>query len=173
MIYMKLAGAILVILSSSLLGISYSEDLKRRIMLFQEFRNLLCIVRSGIEYSCQLLVEIMEDAGRHVEGKAGELAGEVASLLLMEEKIDFYEAWEKAVKDTYEQTAVQSELSLFLEPGKVMGLMDARLRISGIDAAIELLDQKIKNEQAAMPEKCYRRKSLGFLFGLFVTIIFL
>lgn len=173
MIYVKLTGAILVILSSSLLGITYGEDLKRRIMLFQEFRNLLCIVRSGIEYSCQLIVEIMEDAKGHVEGKAGELAGEVASLLLMEEKIDFYEAWEKAVRDTYEQTAVKSELSLFLEPGRVMGLMDAKLRISGIDAAIGLLDQKIKNEQAAMPEKCYRRKSLGFLFGLFVTIIFL
>lgn len=173
MIYIKLTGAILVILASSLLGISFGEDLKRKIMLLQDFRNLLCIVRSGIEYNCQLIVEILEDAEGLVDGKAGELAGKAASLLLREEKIDFYEAWKTAVNETYEHTAVKSETSLFLEPGKVMGLMDAKLRISGIDAAISLLDQKIKNEQAAMPEKCYRRKSLGFLFGLFVTIIFL
>lgn len=173
MIHIKLIGAVLIIISSSLLGICYSEELKNKMTLLQDFRNLLCVVRSGIEYNRQMMIEILEDAAKLSDEKAAELAGRVSDALLQEEKTEFYEAWEKAVVETYSVTAAKSEIPLFLEPGKVMGLMDAKLRISGIDATVELLDQKIRNEQAELPEKCYRRKSLGFIFGLFVTIIFL
>lgn len=173
MTYLKLAGAALVIISSSMLGICFSEDVKNRIVLLQEFRNLLCIIRSGIEYNRQLLPDILEDAAGLVEGEAALLAQTVAGLLMDEERIRFYEAWKIAVEEVYAGSVWEKEPDLFYEAGKVMGYMDVKLRITGIDACLKAVDEKLVKERAMSADKCRLRRNLGFLTGLFITIVFI
>lgn len=173
MTYLKLAGAALVIISSSLLGICFGEDVKKRIVLLQEFRNLLCIVRSGIEYNRQLLPDLLEDAAALVEGEASILARTASELLMGDEKIRFYEAWKIAVEEAYAGSVWEKEPDLFYEAGKVMGFMDVKLRISGIDATLATIDEKLQKERSMSGEKCRLRRNLGFLMGLFITIVFI
>jgi stage III sporulation protein AB len=170
---LRLVGAVLVLLSSSLLGIVFSEEAKKKITLLCDFRSLLCIIRSGMEYNRQMLPQILSDAVYVTSKEASAFAGYVADGLMMEEKTDFYAVWEEAVEHIYGKSVIREETELLKEAGKIMGLMDLKLRISGIDSAVIRLDDKIRDEQAALPEKCRMRRNLGMIFGVFLIIVFL
>lgn len=171
MTYIKFIGGILVIISSSLLGISFCNDVRKRIELMMEFKNLLYIVRSGMEYNRFVLPEIFEGSAGMVKGEASRLAELTADGLMQDEKREFFEVWTDSVAEVYGKTSVGKDLDMFYEAGRVMGILDMKLRISGIDSCIDALEDKIRSEQSEMPEKCRIRRNLGLLSGLFITIV--
>lgn len=171
MMHIKFIGGILVLLSSSLLGMSFSNDVRKRIELMLEFKNLLYIVRSGMEYNRFVLPEIFEGSSGIVKGEASRLARLTADGLMQDEKREFFEIWTDVVAEVYGKTSVGKDLDIFLEAGRVMGILDMKLRISGIDSCIDTLEEKIRSEQVQMPEKCRIRRNLGLLSGLFIIIV--
>lgn len=172
MIYLKLLGAILVMISSSLMGVLLSEELQKKIIYYQDFRNLLLYIRSGIEYHRKIIPEILLDASDAMNNLAGQFAKNVGEKLL-EGNERFEDLWKQEILNIYGNSEVKKVLNLFIEPGKSLGEMDSKLRIRGIDSGILMLEQQIQQEQLQLLEKCRQKRTLGVLFGLFITIIFI
>lgn len=156
--------------SSSLMGVIWGEELQKKIVHFQDFRNLLLYIRSGIEYQKKILPEILLEASNSLHNLAGSFAGNIGRELL-EGNESFEKLWTREILKVYQKSEAKKELHLLIEPGKFLGQLDSKMRIRGIDAAILMLEQQIQNEQQQLIEQRRQKRTLGVLLGLFITII--
>ncbi len=171
MITLKMTGAFLIIFSSAMLGICYAEELKKRIAALMEFRDILCIIKSGMTYSRKMLLDIFEETAQGSNGAAKKFCEIMCREIKENEKKDFYVIWKNAVSEAYKNIVTQEDIELMIKPGKLMAAMDVGLSISKLEECIQFVDKNIQALSQSMPQQYRIRRNMGLFAGLIITII--
>ena len=163
---LKLFGILAIIVSTSLIGVSMSDKLKKRVKELNLINYMLDEISVLIRYKAITVYEIVESLKQNqMYNDLGFITGFECDI-----KTPFYTAWDKSVSN------MQSELTpydkkLLKSFGNSLGTSD----ISGQLSSIEVFKSdfsKLEKEAAALYEKKSKLyRSLGLLGGMFVSIM--
>lgn len=171
---LKLLAAIMVVVSSTVLGFSLSREFSRRTAQLRELQVLMQMFENEIRFLSSVLVNAFEKLCKSSKSEIKIFFLETIINLESHEGYGAKEAWEKAVKDNIKYTSLNDEdREILLEFGNILGSTDKEGQINNIRHLISRL--KIQENKA---EELRRRnesmyKKLGLLGGLAIVIVLL
>lgn len=171
---MKIAGSVLVITATTLLGMGKVAELKNRYVQMEYLRQLFCQIQSEIRYARTPLGEIFLSIG----GQAGEpyRTWLIEMSREMERKTGdtFSVIWAKGVKSCLTGCGLPGEEILRLaEFGSHFGSADAQLQIKTIEHYLAQLSLSMSelNKELGTKAKLYR--CLGIMGGMLIAVMLL
>lgn len=170
--FFKLAGCLIVLLSSGFLGYILSTDCKKRPQQLRELQALLQIFENRISYLSDVIIDAFERLYSSSESEAGVFFACTAGKLKTDRSINAASAWEASVKENIKKTALNREdEEILISFGKFLGGSDLEGQVKNIRLAINQLkmqEQKAE-ESRSRNEGMYR--SLGILGGIAVVLV--
>ncbi len=168
----KIIGGVLVVTSSSLLGIYFSKLGGFQISNLTEMKKALTILKSEIEFMNVPLPEAFLHISSRVSEPLNGMFADMSARLSEKTGQGAAAIWEAAVNGCAKAAFFDDEdLQCFYSLGKTLGYLDKRMQLNSIDIAIAYIDDKC----AALAEKHARTSrmysSLGVLCGLMIVII--
>lgn len=170
--WMKMAGALMVVGASTLIGLFYSGKAQARLEDLQEFKKALVILKGEIRFALAPFGEAAASAAMRTRQPVSQIFRRVCDLLAEDSGAALGGLWQKAVQEAKADSYFTAEdLQAMASFGKNLGLMDRELQGQAIDLLIDYIDQSAAHiaENGERQSKMYR--SLGFLSGLLITII--
>ena len=172
--WVKMLGAVLVVLGCSGLGAEAVRQRKESRYLLETLKRMVSQLKGEILYSNLTLPAAFFRAGQRGGGAAGEFFTAVAKRMEETSGVSFEEVWktetEQFLKNCSLGEAEQEQLRSF---GSCLGYLDRDMQERTMMFYMEELEQEIKDLKEAEPEKCRLFLGLGILGGLFLTVILL
>ncbi|NLL73701.1 MAG: stage III sporulation protein AB [Clostridiales bacterium] len=170
----KVVGCILIILSSTLMGFYYSNQLKCRIEDLREVRKLIVLLRGDIRYSNTPLPEAISSIARRHEGSFKSFFTKVSEKLGEFGGSTFAQIWKEAVEEELLETCLsKQDKSQLIQFGENLGYLDKEMQMNTLNLFILQVEEEIKELTKTAKEKVYLYNSLGIMTGIFITIILL
>lgn len=170
--YLKLIGACLVILSSTAMGLYFSNVTKGRLVDLKALKKNMFILRGDIRYGNTPLPEALETLAERNKDNFKEFFHEIAKELRSLSGETFASVWDKGVrkflKNSYINAVDREQLSKL---GESLGYLDKDMQIKVIDLYIEQLETELEEATHTIKEKTRLYNMLGVLFGIFITIV--
>lgn len=167
----KLAGAIMVLMSGILSGHYYVERIRFRISDLKEIQKILILMQGKIDYLETTIIEISKEFAEK-DGTFKEFFVYMHDNMVSGDKRPFYDIWENAVDECLLYSHLNNEDKSWL---KKMGgmLSDSRLnsQLSALSLNIDILDRKIidlQKESSSRIKLCY---SLGIALSFMIIIV--
>lgn len=169
----KLLGAIFIVVATTFFGFEAAKRLSKRPKHIKLFQNSLETLEAEIMYghtplgdaAIKIANQIPEPIASHYRN---------FSNYLKQEEITVMTAWEQALKDIWETTALkQSEYEILLQFGTNLGKHDRESQQKQIMLTMTHLERE--EEDARDIQKKYEKmmQSLGVLSGLLIVILLL
>lgn len=172
MIFFKILGCILVITSSTGIGMYFSSELKNRIADLKDLRKLMFLLRGDIRYANTPLPEAVQALSIRHDGKYKKFLSEIADKLHELGGISFCSIWKQAITDELNNTSLsKKDLSGLGQLGENLGYLDKDMQINTLDLYISQIEEEIKELSRNVKEKSYLYNSLGVMGGIFITLI--
>ncbi|MDR2939688.1 MAG: stage III sporulation protein AB [Clostridiales bacterium] len=171
---LKFVGFLLVLASTTLIGIYLGSKESFRAMDLKEFKKALIILKSEIEYLNSPLLEAMQNISVKVEPPVSQVFMGMSKKMFCSESGDIYTFWQDAVLGNTKKTYLKKEdIGLILDFGKCLGHLDKNLQVNNIRFTIEQIEERVAvlNIESAKSKKMYN--SMGILSGLLICIIFI
>lgn len=168
----KIIGALLVICSTSTIGIYFSKLDKYRIEDLEELQKAFTILKNQISFSFMPLPEAFQQISFRVKGEIAEILKETADLLEKKEGESAEQIWNIVWEKNKEKTYFSKEdMDMLFSFGKAVGYLDRQQQISNIEIAVSYIEQtqQYLEKRAGKNSKIYR--SMGILSGLLVAIV--
>lgn len=171
---LKLAGALMIIVSAGGIGISCSVDVKRYCMELRLLKQMLYMLRGEIKYTKTPLEEaflaisvrmpepfslFLKRTAEEMENLDGRTFGE-----LWRDQIQKGLAGTKLKREDREQLGVL---------GEILGYLDLEMQLSSIELYLEQLEIRIRDAQESLTGKQKLYQSLGVAGGIFLVILLL
>jgi len=171
---LKIAGAVLVLISSALLGLYFAGLDSFRISDLNEWKKALLILRSQIAYAAIPLPEAMNLAAERVNAPVSYPLSVFARRLSDRDSADTYSVWTNTLQENKSGSHLKQEDWEWLNNfGKTLGFLDKSMQLNSIDLAISYIDDKTE-QLAGQSEKNKKMfGSLGILCGMLTVIILL
>lgn len=151
----KLSLCIIVILSSTLVGFSYSSMLTKRKSVLEAFILELKKCSTQIRYSSKSLSSVFED--------------NFMNYSFCDNK-PFESQW-KDMLEKYHKILNSDDLNVLQEFSKTLGTSDVSGELTNIDMYIEMLKLRVKDAELNISLKGKLYKTLGLSFGLSIAIL--
>lgn len=168
----KIVGSLIVLISSTLLGYTYSKRCSTRPRELRTLQGLLQIFENEISYLSNVLTEAFTKIYRYDDSRVSLFFKDTVEILKSNKGLNAQEAWTKAVKDNIGNTSLNSEdQEIIISFGKMLGSSDVEGQIKNIRLTLnqlKLQEQKAE-ELRGKNEAMYR--NLGILGGLAIIII--
>ncbi len=170
---MKIIGAILVFISSSLLGLQNALKIKFHINDLKKICMALNILESEIEFGALTLYE----AAKNISGNSNSFVHEIFSQIAkqLEKKSNCAKnIWIDSINSVSQNIYIDSDDILTLNSfANVISNIDRQLQLKSLQTIIYQLEKKI-----ALLETKYQNEkklycNLGILFGILIVIIFI
>lgn len=170
----KIVGAILVIFSSSAMGLYLSNELKTRIVDLKELKKILLLLRGDIQYANTPLPEAVQALSRRHDGKFKGFLENISQRLLKLRGESFGVIWKEGVEKDLTHTSFSKEdYALLNQLGENLGYLDKNMQIGTLDLYLEQIEETINSLSQSVKDKTYLYNSLGIMGGIFITIILL
>ena len=172
--FFKITGSLIILLASSFLGYVLSRDFSVRPQQLRELQGLLQMLETEISYMSNLLTDAFYKMHEARGNEISMLFKATADYLAANKGLNASEAWEKALKDNINKTALNREdEKILISFGKMLGKSDIEGQLKNIRLAMTQLgiQEKKAEELKAKNEAMY--KKLGVLCGLALIIILL
>ena len=167
----KLIGSLLVIGSSSLLGLYFAGRDDFRISDLTEWKKALLILRSEIAYSSKPLAEAAEHIGKS-RGPAGESFAAFADHLARRQAGEVSAIWQSSIEQTEKKSYLSREDNEFIKNfGGTLGSVDKAMQLNAIDLTIEYINNSIDNLRVSSSKNKKMYASLGILSGLLIVAV--
>lgn len=171
--WMKVAGASLVILSCTGMGAETARQWKERRRLLETLKRMISQLKGEILYSNLPLPTAFLRTGQRGSGAAGRLFLAVAKRMEEEQGTSFEEVWNQETKAFFGACALgtgeMEQLSAF---GACLGYLDRDMQERTMDFYLEELEQEIQTLRKNETERCRLALGLGILGGLFLAVVF-
>ncbi len=170
---LKFVGFLLVLVSTTLIGVYFGSKESFRVMDLREFKKALIILKSEIEYLNSPLLEAMQNVSVKTQVPINQIFIDMSKKMFCLGDDDIYTVWKESVSNNIKKTYLKNDdIDLFLGFGKCLGHHDKKLQINNIRFAIEQIDERIEilNKEALKSKKMYN--SIGILSGILICIIF-
>ncbi|TVY11492.1 stage III sporulation protein SpoIIIAB [Paenibacillus cremeus] len=169
---LKLLGAMLILLSGTLLGFYQANQLVRRPKQIADLIRLLQRLETEIHYGFTPLPEALSLVARSAQSAAGRLFHTAAEELAEAAGRSVQTIWQQAATANWRYTAMKTpEREVFLQIGHTLGLTDREDQAKHLKLAVSQLQGEA--ELAREEQQRYERmwKSLGVLLGALVVIL--
>lgn len=168
----KIAGAVLVVMSASGLGLCEAQKWKNRLRLMENLRRMIILLKGEILYANATLEEAFASVGQRGGGELGIFFKEVARRIGEQSGEVFFTLWKEAVSNLDKGLDLtgkdREQLKAF---GEHLGYLDSDMQERTILLYLEQLDDTIAYLKAHVREKSRLYTSLGVMGGLFLMII--
>jgi stage III sporulation protein AB len=174
MLALKIIGCILVIASSTGMGLFFSNEMKCRIEDLKELRKLIALLRGDIRYANTPLPEAISSIARRHSGSFEPFFSGVSTKLHELSGLTFSDIWKEAIEKKLVSTSLTKRDKLQLAQfGENMGYLDKDMQLNTLDLYISQLEDEISESSKTAKEKAYLYNSLGIMAGIFISIIML
>lgn len=168
----KIIGAVLIIASSSGLGVCLSNQWKERLMLMEQLRKMILMLKGEILYANAPLEEAFWRVGEKGGGRLGKLFSDVSVRIASQCGEPFYTLWKEEIYKLGKETLLlekdKQELAVF---GEHLGYLDCEMQERTIQLYLEQLGITIDYLREHQREKSRLYTTLGIMGGLFLTIV--
>lgn len=168
------AAVIAVIGAGTAIGFSYGNDLANRLSALRELEGAADILKAEIQYAGTPLQEIFKEIGKRTKAPFCDFFAEIADAMERRDGKTLGKIVEEETAEWLSDTGLtkndRTQLAGF---GKRLGYLDVKMQIT----VIERYKEELKRERKEAEEE-YRQKSrvyrcLGFLGGVFLTLLLL
>ena len=168
--YLKIMGSIMIIASSSLVGIYLANKEAFRIKDLLEVRKAFSILKSEIEFTRTPLPEASLVISQRIERSIADIFETIADKLSQKGSDSICDIWsETFLKETDNTYLTNEDRELLASFGKTVGSLDAS--VQSIHLMMQSIDGKIDalRESSLKSKKMYQ--SLGVLGGILICVI--
>ncbi len=169
----KVIGAAMILASSFLVGLFYSNKENYHIHDLNEMAKALQILRSQISFSSAPLPEAIESIVKRTREPVRSIFESLLAAIGSRDKPVFL-AWEEALLAYKDKTYFQEDdMDFLLSFGKNLGYLDKELQLSTIDSTLLTISQKVAelNDTRLKNKKLFL--NLGILGGILTVIVFI
>lgn len=169
----RMIGALLILFASTASGMLIARRYRNRPREIRQWRSALQSIEAEIAYG---RVPIEEMAG-HL---SGQLPHPLASFFeRLQKKMKTYdrplqEAWAETIEQFWPETALKkAEKEVLLQFGSTLGTQDAENQKKHIQLALAHLEREESEARTAQAANEKMMRSLGFLAGLLLVLLFI
>lgn len=170
--YIKLIACILIILSSTGIGMYMGSWYRWEIKELKEFKKIIMLLKGEISYGNMALPEAIEILASKNEGNFSEFLLVMAQELKLGQGVRFQVIWENAIASTFANVKLSNKDKEMIKGlGRDLGHMDKHTQIECLDVFLYEIDEEIKDKTIMAKDKVRIYNTTGILFGVFVVII--
>lgn len=174
MLITKIIGCILVIASSTGMGLYISSEVRGRVEDLRELKKLIVLLRGDIRFAKTPLPEAVNSIARRHEGVYKGFFTKVYEGLDNLSGVSFTQIWMEAVEKELINTSLGKKDKMYLlQFGENLGYLDKEMQMNTMDLYITQLEDEIGELSKAVKEKTYLYSSLGLMAGVFISIVML
>lgn len=160
----KLLISLLLIVSSTLLGISASMKLKGRVQSLCSFHEGIHRMKSLISFSGYDMVRVVGECFEKVRGFESFSSADCTYPL--------YTRWTNSVKTfSSESKLTEKETEILLRFGENLGVTDTEGQLKNCDLYIELVSELISAAKDEEEKKSRLYRVMGFSFGMLTALL--
>lgn len=171
---LKFFGALLVILGCTGFGAACREEMKQVLFHTRCLLMILELLKSEIAYSkatlpeaCRMIADRMEEPYRSSLFK-------IYEIMKTNRGLPFEKVWRQEMGKCL-QTVLpgKKESELFLQFSHNTGFADNQMQIKALEQYCEMFAQSVRKQEESMENKARVVMSMGFISGIFLTIVLL
>ena len=167
----KIAGSIIVIVSSVCIGRFYAQKLRFRLEALKELKRLMVIMKNDISYLATPLPEIMGQSRFADNSIFGKFFTHISEEL-KKGGVAFSDVWERCVESDLDETELTSvDKEEFKKVGGNFRATDRQMQINQYEHFIVHLDSEIEELSGEVAQKSRIYNLLGFSGGAFIVLI--
>lgn len=171
---MKIAGSVLVITATTLLGMGKAAELKNRYVQMEYLRQLFCQIQSEIRYARTPLGEIFSGIGGQAEEPYRTWLLKMSREMEKKDENTFSAIWAQGVRRYLADSGLAGEDILRLaEFGSRFGSADAQLQIKTIELYLSQLSFTMSELQRESGTKAKLYRCLGVMGGMLIAVMLL
>ena len=168
---MKNVIIVLIMIVSTLLGGSFSQRLKRRIVFLREISYMLEEIRVMIEYENADVWKIADKLSKNE--RISELTFLACFYENTEPQEEFGQIWEKSLNNCQYRFLDDEDLDFIRDIGRKLGKSDLKSQLNTIDYERSELKILMRSADENFLRKAKLYRSLGVLTGAFAAIMLL
>lgn len=171
---LKIAGSVIVIGATTLIGIKQAEDTKESYRQMQMLEQLICRIYSEIRYQRSYLGEIFSQTGRDAKPPYAEWLSELGRKLEQRGGGTFGDIWENAVETHLQETKLpKKEIARLAELGNSLGYADMEYQKKTMELYLAQLGETMEEVREEMKIKIRLCHCLGVMSGMLITVLLL
>ena len=168
----KIAGACLVIISCSGLGIFASGQFSQRLKNLEQLRQMIFLLKGEIVYGRSPLTDAFERVGARGRGEIAEAFKRTGQRLSDQPGEPFFIIWQEEIDRIPEKfPLLEEDRQKLKDMGEHLGYLDTEQQERTILLYLEQLDLSIEYLRSHRQERVRLYTSLGIMGGLFLTIV--
>lgn len=168
----KFIGAILVIASSTGIGLYFSMMTRGRVKDLKMLKKDIYLLRGDIRYGNTPLPESIAMLSRRSNDRFKLFFGTIAMEIEKLDGLTFVEIWDKGIQTALGDTFLnETDKENLKRLGDTLGFMDQDMQIKSIDLFIEQLEEELAEAIRTEKEKTRLYNLLGVLCGIFITVV--
>jgi stage III sporulation protein AB len=171
---LKIAGTILIILSTTGIGILSGRDLKLRLEELRYIKKIMLMLRGEIQYLKAPLGEAFFHVGARAKAPFDTFLNKIAQDIERLECESFYKIWCKYIDEELSHINLNKRDCMMLKRvGEHLGYMDRDLQMGMLDLYLEQLEEEINLSKEKMEDKIKIYNCLGISAGIFAVLLML
>jgi stage III sporulation protein AB len=171
---LKIAGIILVCGASALLGAYFGNLPQLRLDELNEWKKALMMLRSEIGFASSPLPEAMRNISQRVGKPVSLVFLDFATALEAREKGDMSLIWARVIGARQKESRLSDEDRGWIDNfGRTLGYLDKTMQVGAIDLACGYMESQTEALAPACAKAKKLCRSLGWLGGLLVAVIFI
>lgn len=174
MFEVRAAGALLAAVSAARMGIALGSELRRRVLLLQDFYKGILMVHQEMDYMKTPLEEALQRAGTVLGDPLSSFFRETGVRLEKLPGTPFFSVWEE-MEDWYlsECELKEEDRALIMQWGMQLGNLEPGGNGGVLKVYRDRLEKAIAEAEEEHRSKARLYERLGVLGGIFLVILFL
>lgn len=169
---LKMAGLLLIIMSSSALGFTYSRQLSQRVRQLKSLQHIALLLKAEIDYGNASLPEAMETIAAKEQPPFNYFLESMAQKLNSHTQQPLAQLYEEEVQKQLAPTSLkEKDLFEFSQLGKGLGYLDKGQQLRTLELYLKEVGREIQEAMDELPQKQKLFRSLGVMGGLFLAIL--
>ena len=165
-------GAVMVFISSTLVGYYLSLRNDFRATDLHELKRALVILKSEIEFAVNVLPLAFENIASKTQGDVSRFFKAVAVELALNSGTVIAQIWQqKAEVELRISNLLPEDIEQVVQFGKTLGYLDTSLQLRGIDILIQYINKTITELEVESTKNKRMLRSLGVIGGLVVVVV--
>lgn len=172
--FLKTTGAVMMVMGSSGYGAWMAGNYRNRLLLLEQLRQMIFLLKGQITYANAPLPEAFEAVGKRTKGMLADLFMRVSERMEDQQGEPFCQIWKEEVeKMNVEGTLTKEDRQSLAGLGEHLGFMDCEMQERNLLLYLEQLDLVIEELRSHRQERCRLYTSLGVMAGIFLAVLLL
>ncbi|MCL2873874.1 MAG: stage III sporulation protein AB [Defluviitaleaceae bacterium] len=172
LIFLNITGIVLIMVSTGLIGLYYSNVDGYRISDLLEFKRAISILQSEIEYTGTPLSEAASNVALRTNGSVSRIFERLSELVVTNRQDSMADIWKTAFLPAVDEAYFsKKDVEQFLEFGNALGYLDSNMQLKNITLLLDYIENRIDELNATKIKNRKMYSSAGVLTGLLIVVI--